>query len=119
MTRIKLFFRKYWYVALGAVLVLILLARRSVILRNISRLRAKLLASQRSLVEIEHQQRVAKDTAAIEAYEAQATVARREIAETHAAIGELHEEYSVTTGRINTARSWEDLEKLRVEGNQR
>jgi hypothetical protein len=119
MTHIKLFLRKYWYIVVGAVLVLVLLARRSVILRNISRLRAKLLASQRNLEEIEHQRAVATAETAIKTYEAQATAARAEIAATQVAIGELHEEYAATTGRINTARSWEDLEKLREEGNRR
>ncbi len=119
MTRIKLFLRKYWYIVGGVFIALVLLAKRGAVLRRISSLRAKLLASQRSLVEIEHQQRVAKDTAAIEAYEAQATAARADIAATIVAIGELHEEYAATTGRINAARDWETLEKLRNEGNAR
>ena len=119
MTRIKLFLRKYWYIVVGVFIALVLLARRSVILRSISRLRAKLLASQRSLAEIEHQQRVAKDTAVIATFEAQATAARADIAATNIAIGELHEEYAATTGRINAARDWETLERLRNEGNAR
>lgn len=119
MPRIKTFLRKYWYLVAGAVVAIVLLTRRGVILRNISRLRAKLDASQRTLIEAQHQAEITAGTDAVEAYEAQAAAAREDIKATHAELGALHEEYSSVTGRINAARSWKELEALRDEGNQR
>lgn len=119
MTRLKQSLRKYWYIVLGVLIAIVLLARRGAILRRISTLRAKLLASQRSLDEIEYQQKIAKSETRLANLDAQAAQARAAIASTHSEIKDLHNEYAATTGRINTARDWEALERLRTEGNQR
>lgn len=119
LRKIGAFLRKYWYIVVGTVIALVLLAQRANVLRTLSRLRNKLDASRRHLEEIEHKAAVAEHQADIDAHNTQAALIRKEIEATTAEVAALHEDYSAITGRINAAKDWKTLEALREEGNRR
>jgi predicted nucleic acid-binding Zn-ribbon protein len=119
LRKIGAFLRKYWYIVVGALIAIVLLAQRANVLRTLSRLRSKLDASRRHLEDIEHKAAVAEHQADIDAHTVQAAIIRKEIEATTQEVAVLNEDYSAITGRINAARDWKTLEALREEGNAR
>ena len=119
MKRVKLFLKKYWYLLAGLVVVSVLLIRRTVVLRALSRLRSKLAGQQDQLDEILYEQDLSVGIDAIKGHKDAAKVLRGSMAVTSATIASLEQQHQTVTGRINSARSWSDLEDLRDEANAR
>ncbi len=117
--RIKNFLRRWGlWVALG-IGALALGIRRAAVLHALSRLRLRLTEKTQELDDAKHGAAVEEISKDIEAHAANVKRLERERAQLEGAVARAEEEHARIVGEIDKAKSWNELEKLRQEGNAR
>lgn len=119
MKKAKAFIRKWGLWIVFGVALLVLFVRRAVVLRALSGLRTRLAAKQRELEAAEQAAAVAQHDSAIQEHTKKAEELRRQAGALQGEISAIEVEHKTVLEAIDNARNWEELEKLRQEGNAR
>ncbi len=119
LKKIWAFVRKYWMWIGAGIVLLGLLIRRAAVMGALSKLRRELAAKTDAHKKLEYERNTAVFREDIEARAEKVKEAEREITALQDRIDDLNGEHADVLEAIDTAKNWEELEKLRQAGNAR
>ena len=117
--KIAAFAKKYWYLLLFGLAILALFLRRAAVLHRLSQLRQRLTTQERRYDQLVYEKKRATIIDDVREQELRIKEQQRQIQATETAIAAATKEHSEVLRVIDTAKTWEDLERLRQEGNAR